>query len=257
MCYNLQYYTRKFQEYAKRLSNLQPDTKLLEIQFQKIAAEITPHYHADAFAHPLLPIIAPDLSLTAAHWGLIPPWIKTRAEAIKFRRQTLNARGESIFEKPAFRQAAQHGRCIILADGFYEYHHLKNKAYPYFITMKNEEPLLIAGLLSRWANPETGEEINTVSMVTTGGNSLLAKIHNNPKGEGHRMPLLLQRGEEILWLKGNVDETKSLMGPKAENLLKAHTVSPLKGKQATGNIPQSCQIHNYGLQELLAITHTV
>lgn len=119
---------------------------------------------------------------------------------------TLNARGETIFEKSSFRTAAKNNRCIIYVDGFYEHHHYNKKTYPFYIYRKDKQPMALAGLWSEWKNPDTGGTLNTFSIVTTNGNAMMAKIHNNPNLEEPRMPVILPTELEDKWLHSINDE---------------------------------------------------
>lgn len=103
--------------------------------------------------------------------------------------QTLNARGESIFEKPAFRNSARNKRCIVHVEGFYEHHHFGKRTYPDFIRLKDHDDFALAALWEECKDPATGVALHTFSIVTTEANDLLRRIHNNPKLEGPRMPV--------------------------------------------------------------------
>jgi putative SOS response-associated peptidase YedK len=183
--------------------------------------------------------------------------VKDDIQQQKIWNNTLNARGETIFEKPAFRTAAKYHRCLIYVDGFYEHHHFRGKTYPYFIEKKDGQPLILAGLWNQWTDPETDEHMNTFSIVTTEGNPMMAKIHNNPKLAGPRMPLILPEGMEEKWLVQVEDELDEkalldLLQPYPEQELKAHTVRRLRGKDAMGNVPQITEEVQYPeLQEAL------
>ncbi|HKL34297.1 MAG TPA: SOS response-associated peptidase, partial [Tangfeifania sp.] len=138
-------------------------------------------FQVSAFTHPKVIVYENDKPFEPrpAIWGLVPNWAK---EPEKIWNSTVNARGETIFEKAAFRKSAETKRCLVPTDGFYDYHDFKGKKYPFYITKKNsEEPLYLAGLWNDWTNKETGEVLNTYSIVTTRANSLMAKIHNKPK----------------------------------------------------------------------------
>ena len=202
-----------------------------------------PLHHSSGFSHPEMLIytdVSPDYP-TVATWGLIPHWVKDTTQQKKFWNNTLNARGESIFEKPSFRDAAKNKRCLIYIDGFYEHHHFNNKTYPFYIQHKDSSPIALAGLWSEWTNPENGGTICSFSIVTTKGNSLMAKIHNNPKIKEPRMPLILPDALTEEWLQpinDNLDQNKiqELILSYPENELKAHTVGKLRGKEYAGNI---------------------
>jgi len=128
--------------------------------------------------------------LTPMHWGLIPSWAKDTKSAAKM----INARSESAAEKPAFRVALSKRRCIIPADGFFEWR--KNEdgtKTPMYITL-NDHPLFgFAGLWERWIDPESGEPILSCTIMTTEPNALMQSIHN-------RMPVILPPDAYTEWL---------------------------------------------------------
>ncbi|MBT8183662.1 MAG: SOS response-associated peptidase [Eudoraea sp.] len=242
MCYDIKASLEAQLKRARRDGNL---NAILEIEKKLVPLTDLPLFHASGFSHPKLLIYtdrSPDVPIVAT-WGLVPHWVKDTAQLKKFWNNTLNARGETIFEKPAFRQSARSNRCLIYIDGFYEHHHHKGKTYPYYIYTKNKEPIILAGLWSEWADRETGELWTTFSIVTTEGNPLLAKIHNNPKLKGPRMPLILPEALADKWLMDIEEELdkKSLqeliVSYPAEEL-QAHTVHRLRGKDYMGNVEQ-------------------
>jgi putative SOS response-associated peptidase YedK len=202
-----------------------------------------PLHHVSGFSHPELLIYtnqSPEFPIVAT-WGLIPQWVKGEDQRKKLWNNTLNARGETIFEKPSFKQSAKNNRCIIYVDGFYEHHHFNKKTYPFFIQQKDEKPMALAGLWSEWYHPETHGKTNSFSIVTTVGNSMMAKIHNNPKIKGPRMPLILLDELEDQWLnpvENDFDQQKiqDLIQSYPDEELKAHTVRKLRGKEYAGNV---------------------
>jgi putative SOS response-associated peptidase YedK len=152
-----------------------------------------------------------------ARWGLVPGWVKDPREFPLL----VNARVETMAEKPAFRDALKHGRCIIPASGYYEWHTNPDKSkQPYYITMQDGQPMALAGVYSSWMGPN-GEEIDSVATITVPANPQLSAIH-------HRMPAIL-RGDEIdAWL--NVREVRAaeaaqLALPLENGALKFHPVS--------------------------------
>jgi len=153
---------------------------------------------------------------------------------------TLNARGETLFDKASFKNSAKNKRCLLQIDGFYEHHHYKGKTYPFFITRKDKLPLTLAGLWVNWLNKDTGETIKSFTIVTTKANDLLTKIHNNPKLKEPRMPFLLSDDLADDWLSTNEnkDEITSLIQPYTVNELTAHTVRRLRGKADPGNVKE-------------------
>ena len=157
-----------------------------------------PVYSASAFTFPAMPVITNENpnQVSLFNWGLIPFWVKDDATALSIRQRALNARAETIFEKPMFRQAIMAKRCLVLVDGFFEWRHEYRKNYPYYIRLKDNLPFALAGIWDRWHNPDTGKEIQTFSVITTEANSLMAQIHNTKK----RMPVILSKENEVRWL---------------------------------------------------------
>lgn len=149
-------------------------------------------------------------------WGLIPSWMKDpRGFSL-----IVNARGETVNEKPAFRNAMKRRRCLLPADGFYEWKAQTGRKQPYFVRRRGGGPLAFAGLWETWMGPN-GEEIDTVCVVTTRANALVAPIHD-------RMPVIIGPEAFALWLNcEHVDAVTAatLIAPAPERLLEAHEVS--------------------------------
>jgi len=211
-----------------------------------------PAYHASGFDHPDVPVlIAGSDDIQLYSWGLIPKWVKTPAEAVTIRNSTINARAETMFEKPAFRDPARSQRCLVLVDGFFEHHHKNGKTFPYHVRLRMDEPMTLAGLWDEWVDPVSGLTRRTYTVVTTRANALMARIHNNPKaGEGPRMPLILPKQAERDWLKPvstkvDQDLIEQLVRAYPEDELDAFTVKRLRGKEAVGNTPEALQSHRY------------
>jgi putative SOS response-associated peptidase YedK len=189
-----------------------------------------PVYSASAFTFPSLPVIADDdpEQITFMQWGLVPFWVKNSEAAIATREKTLNARAETIFDKPAFRFSAQGKRCLVIADGFFEWRHIGNKTFPYYIRLASHAPFAFAGLWDRWTNPETKEQVRSFSVITTKANSLLEKIHNTKK----RMPVILTRDHEKSWLDHNPgkEPLQALLQPYDPAEMEAYPVSKMVNK---------------------------
>ena len=240
MCYDIKASYEAQLNRARRKGDLVAVEEILE---KLIPLTDLPLHHVSGFSHPELLIYTNDSPSfpKIATWGLVPNWVKDEDQLKKFWNNTLNARGETIFEKPSFREAAKNNRCIIYIDGFYEHHHFNKKTYPFFIQRKDQKPIALAGLYNEWVNPETNGRMNTFSIVTTVGNSMLAKIHNNPKIKGPRMPLILPIELEDNWLhpiQDAVDKKKiqELIQSYPQEELKAHTVRKLRGQEYIGNV---------------------
>jgi putative SOS response-associated peptidase YedK len=214
-----------------------------ENDLDDIFSKDVPRYYAIGFEHPDLPVITNDdpHKLQTFSWGLIPFWVKDPKQAVIFSNKTLNARGEEMFEKPSFRNSAKNKRCLVLIDGFFEYHWHNDKAYPYYIQLKNSEPMVMAGLWEFWHFPSENIHRYTVSIVTTVANDLMTYIHNKPSGsQGPRMPVILSRENERKWLidvqsRADQDQIQALIHPYEESEMIAYTVPKLKGKDGIGN----------------------
>lgn len=153
-------------------------------------------------------------------WGLIPPW----ADSPKAGYNMLNARSETAATKPAFQAPLRRKRCLIPADGFYEWQKNDTGKQPMRIVLKNRSLFSMAGLYETWVAPD-GTKINSCTILTTTPNELMAPIHD-------RMPVILHREDEPLWLDRNVQEphaVEHLLRPYASDELEAYTVAPEVG----------------------------
>lgn len=249
MCYDIKASLEAQLSKAKRRGD---EHAMEEIRRKLIPYTDLPIHHASGFSHPKL-LIYPDRSPDypeIATWGLVPHWVKDKEQMKKYWNNTLNARGETIFEKPSFRDSAKNNRCLIYVDGFYEHHHYKGKTYPFFIHHKTEKPLALAGLWNEWVDKESGEVLNTFTIVTTEGNNMMGKIHNNPKLKGPRMPLILPEEMEEKWLVEIKDEldiksVQAVIESYPENELEAYTVHRLRGKEYLGNVEETAEEFHY------------
>lgn len=159
-------------------------------------------------------------------WGLLPSWVKDP----KNFSLVINARGESLTDKPAFSAAVKRRRCLVPADGFYEWKTSKGRNQPYFVRAKSGGPIAFAGLWETWMGPN-GEELETAAIVTTRANRTLADIHE-------RMPVVVPPDAFNLWLDcANVDvETAmTLVAPAREAALEAYEVSTAVNRTANDN----------------------
>jgi putative SOS response-associated peptidase YedK len=159
--------------------------------------------------------------LTFYKWGLIPSWSKDASIGSKM----INARSESAAEKPSFRSAFKRRRCIIPADGFYEWRQHGGEKTPMFIHMKGQKVFGIAGLWEVWHSPDGGE-IRTCSILTTDANDFMQTIHN-------RMPVILHKEDYNLWLSPDEEPTpvlQELMKPYSGDELTAYAVSKMVNK---------------------------
>jgi len=157
----------------------------------------------NGFEHPQTPVIIHKERgiIQQLQWGLIPHWAKD--DSIK--KYTLNARIETLKDKPSFRNAVNN-RCLIIADGYYEWQWLDSKGkkkQAYLITLPNNEAFAFAGLWSEWVDKTSGEILKSYTIVTTEANEQMSEIHNSKK----RMPIVLIKDNESDWLNQlNVEE---------------------------------------------------
>ena len=241
MCYDIK---TSLEAQLKRARRYNDQQAIEEIEKKLAPYTDLPLFHVSGFQHPRVFIYTdaqPEIP-SVATWGLIPHWVKDEDQKKKIWNNTLNARGETIFEKPSFRYSARNKRAIVYVDGFYEHHHHEGKTYPFFISKKNGEPMAMAALWSDWQDPENGEWIRSFSIVTTVGNPMMAEIHNNPKLQGPRMPLILPDELAEHWLDEvnddlDIQRIQELIQSYPEEELQAHPVSKLRGKEYIGNVP--------------------
>ena len=126
-----------------------PGPEVVKKTFQvKIGEDFQRRYHVGAFENLKLPVITnkDPGQVQLFKWGLIPFWVKDEKTAQEFKDKTINARSETIFDKPAFRSSAGKQHCLIIADGFFEWRYYNDKNYPYYIKLKDREVFSMAGL---------------------------------------------------------------------------------------------------------------
>lgn len=163
---------------------------------------------------------AGERRLGQLRWGLVPFWAKDEKLAFKM----INARAETVHEKPAYKHAFQRKRCIIPADGFYEWKTTSDCKQPMRITLKSEEIFGMAGLFDTWAAPD-GRKVHTCTILTTKPNELIADIHD-------RMPVILRPEDEDIWLNRDAyhqDLLLSLCQPYPAEEMRAYPVSKMVG----------------------------
>jgi len=154
--------------------------------------------------------------LTEMHWGLIPSWAQDPA----IGNRMINARAETVATKATFRVALRKRRCLVVADGFYEWQKRVRSKQPFYIVLKSREPFGFAGLWESWTSPD-GKEIKSCTIITTEANELLKPIHD-------RMPVILTHEAEAIWLDPTIQEAASLLPllkPYPAEEMEAHPVS--------------------------------
>jgi putative SOS response-associated peptidase YedK len=252
MCYDSAALSKRSLDYAKRVAYGPETIEELEQQFLRVRESHGPVFHANGYDHPKMPLILQEekKKVVLFQWGLIPAWTKNLGQAQKVWNKTLNARSETVFEKPAYREAVENRRCLVVLDGFFEHHHKGRRTFPYFIEMANKEPMIMAGIYERWVNPEDQNSLYTFSILTTRANKLLSEIHNNPKMKESRIPVILSPEKQALWLSDIHPDRDSksfqkIFEPINSDELSAYTVNPLRGKQKLGNRAEAQEKREY------------
>jgi putative SOS response-associated peptidase YedK len=197
------------------------DLKHIQLAFDlaDIKAKIEPSYNI-APTHQVATIVqrADEKSLELMRWGLIPSWAKDD----KLGAKMINARAETVAEKPSFKRALIKRRCLVIADGFYEWRKEGTRKTPMFIRLKSGELLGFAGLYETWKSP-AGETITSCTIITTAANELMQSIHE-------RMPVILSKEDQRAWLDpANQDALPlvALLQPYPSDEMQAYAVSPL------------------------------
>jgi putative SOS response-associated peptidase YedK len=137
--------------------------------------------------------------LVCCRWGLIPSWSRDPSIAEKL----INARAETVDKKPSFKDAFKKRRCLIVADGFYEWKREGKSKMPLYFYLKSARSFGFAGLYEKWISPDK-KEINSCVIITTGANELIAPVHD-------RMPVILSREQERVWLDSNMVDLSGLL----------------------------------------------
>lgn len=155
--------------------------------------------------------------ISLLHWGLVPSWAKDP----KIGNRMINARAETLGEKPSFRHAFKQKRCLVLADGFFEWDKKGEDKTPYYIYLKEHKPFAFAGLYEHWKD-DKGKELNTFTIITTKANKLVGKIHD-------RMPVILQENKEKEWLnlETKIEDLKMLLKPFSTKDMEDYPISTL------------------------------
>lgn len=203
--------------------------------------------YASGFEYPLWPVLKPieggtDFLPVMMHWEFIPSYIRTTEALLHFRKgglnpktgrkdfphNTLNAIGEEVLNKPTYKHAAMHQRCLVLSSVFYEWRHFtpeggKDTAYPYAISVRDSEYFFMAGIYNPWVDQESGEVVDSFAILTTAANPLMANVHNKKK----RMPVILPEEQAEAWIRGDLStEGIASLASYAidESHLEAHTI---------------------------------
>ena len=195
--------------------------ELLAQQFRMHKYPVYAASHNIAPTQPMLVLRAhgEDNEWAWLRWGLIPHWAKD----VSIGAKLINARGETVAEKPAFRGAFKYRRCIVPASGFYEWKPGAKGKQPYAIVPEDDPCFGFAGLWEHWTAAD-GSVLETGSVLTTSANALMAPIHE-------RMPVILQQDAYQSWIHGDPAEVKALIRPWPDGGMRAYPVS-----RAVGNV---------------------
>jgi putative SOS response-associated peptidase YedK len=184
---------------------------------QDVACEYTPHHNISP-GQEIAAVIHDDRNrLVSYRWGLIPSWAKDPSIGNKM----FNARSETLTEKPSFRNAFQKRRCLVVADGFYEWQKIDRIRQPLRFSLKSGEPFGLAGLYETWISPEQ-KPVHTCTIVTTEANGLMRPIHD-------RMPVIVPKEQEAAWIdphNHNQRELLSILMPYPADAMRMSPVDP-------------------------------
>lgn len=177
------------------------NTLQTEFDLAETPQNLTPRYNVAPAQSAAVVVVsqAGQRRLETFHWGLIPFWAKEKS----IDRKMINARAETLAQKPAFKNLLNRQRCLVPADGFFEWQTTAQGKQPMYIRLKNGKPFAFAGLWDQWSSP-SGEMIHSYTIVTTTPNELMAPIHN-------RMPVILPTPAIDLWLDPAIQQPQNLL----------------------------------------------
>ena len=196
------------------------DLKTIQNDFniQNIFCEHQPSWNiAPTQAVPVIIHHNGNNQLVSYRWGLIPSWSKDPSIANKL----INARAETVDKKPSFRDAFKKRRCLIVADGFYEWKKEGKFIIPQYFYLKSGRPFGFAGIYETWTSPDK-KEINTCTIITTDANELIKPMHD-------RMPVILPKDQEQVWLDSDMTDVSGLL-----SILKAYPSEEMDYRSGMG-----------------------
>ena len=212
-----------------RYSLFAPPDEIEERFDASFAFDFEPRYNAAPSQE--LPVVTGDdpETIQRMEWGLVPSWADDRSDY-----EFINARAETVRKKSSFSEAYESRRCLVPADGFYEWTEAGGGKQPYRVTVGDDDLFAMAGLWERWTPPQTqtglgdfgggsdpdaeSDPVETFTIVTTEPNETIADLH-------HRMAVILDPGEETQWLTGDPDEVESLLDPYSDEPMRTYPVS--------------------------------
>lgn len=158
-------------------------------------------FHVNGFDHESMPILNSNMEWLEAEWGLVPSFATSIEQQLNIRTKTLNARFDSLLEKPSFKDSILHHRCLIPATHFFEWQTKGKGKYPFMLRIPDLDIFSFAGIFSTYTNANTGIVSNSFSIVTDEASGFLGEIHNS----AHRKPIVLNPQFEEKWLEGVFD----------------------------------------------------
>lgn len=204
-----------------------PEVIALAFGLSEVPASIVPRFNIAPTTEVLIVRLKPDGAREPAlvRWGLLPRWAKDPKLAAKLN----NARGETVAEKPSFRDAYRKRRCLVPANGFYEWRRVESRKQPYYIYPAQGEMFAFAGLWERWEG--AGGPLETCTVVTTAANAAMQAIHD-------RMPVILASQDYARWLDcGASADVADLLAPCAPEAIRVHAVSTAVNR-ASNDVPE-------------------
>jgi putative SOS response-associated peptidase YedK len=206
---------------------LKTDAKVIQDELGlEESPPVTARYNiAPTQGAPIVTAMAPRV-LTVAQWGLIPFW----ATDPRIASRHINARSESLDEKKAFKEAFERRRCLVIADGFYEWTHAGKTSQPFYIHLASGRPFTLAGLWEKWRSP-AGLDVVSFTILTTRADAFMSKLHD-------RMPVFLSPKERATWLSPDApkEALKALFEPHTPEALEAFEVEPRVNSVAVDDV---------------------
>lgn len=227
--------------------SLNKEPNFLEERFKvKFDQNFKKVYHVSGFNNQSMPVITneePD-KFSFLNWGLVPFWLKDKKQIKYIRMKTLNARSDTLFEKPSFKIPILKRRCLIVMDGYFEWREVAGKTYPYYIHMKDNDAFALAGIWDEWSDDKNMEKLRTFSIISVDANPFIKKINNRHK----RMPVILPEKDEKKWIQSDLGEEciKSMLKSYEGRDLEAYPVKRLIAKKnVNSNTPEVLEKYCY------------
>jgi putative SOS response-associated peptidase YedK len=201
-----------------RKSTLEEIAEAFDLDLSGLDLELAPSYNIAPGQEVAAALFEGHRTLKAFKWGLVPSW----ATDEKIGYKMINARAETVADKPGFKQAFARRRCIVVADGFYEWQQAGHAKTPHFVHFKNGQPMGFAGLYEHWKSPD-GKALDTCTIITTSANALMKPIHD-------RMPVILDHKTFGAWLDPNANDSQKLadlLKPFDPGRMESYAVSTL------------------------------